>query len=768
MFANVIVNISSSNVDQMFEYLVPTTDMANYIKPGSRVIVPFGQANREVMGYVLEIYENKRYEGKSKEIIELLDLKPIISEKQIRLAFYLKEDTICPLCRILNMMIPTSMKTKTYKYLKIKNFNDIDAAILAYFNGKDSLIYNSKINIPISKIRKEIEKGNLEISYEAKQLTNYYYLNKYYVNKDLLNDVSYLVRNENVKEFLFNFVNKAALTKNEILAEYDLSISQINSLIKKDLLKKTLVRSFRIKTKDIPLKEINIKEIDYLNRIDKKDKPYLIVPESKEEENNLCLNLVKNTLDKGENAVIFTPNILSSIKIATFLRKSFGQSVACLNSLITNAEYFDYYTKILDNEYKIIVTTPMASFLPYQNVGLYFMFNEDDNNYFNDQSPRFDLHKAINYLSINYQTLFVMSSLSPSVNSYCYGLKGIYYLIDNSKENNDIKNTIVDLKTELRKGNNNCLSTYLKERLDEIILNNEQALLIINKKDSNNYVMCRNCGQNFKCPRCMISYNYSEKYNQLVCPACGKREDFNSICPNCGNNKFIFGGFGQESLIKELKGHYESKRILQLSDGKDFDLYLDELNKIEENEVNIIVSSAAIAEGAINKKMKIVSLIDFDSTLKTPSYEANSIAYSLLSLSSSYLDKDGELIVQTNELNNNALKNFVAGSYLDFIKEEIKERKLLRLEPFYHINRIIVKSKNSDIFKDATKVKSIIKELGGNEVFVIGPVYSQIDKGAVITCKHRSNKINSIYHHLYEVYQGSNIMLIFDKYAKTL
>ena len=116
MFVSVVINVTSSNVDQMYEYALPN-DIAPYINIGARVNVEFGIGNRLVMGYVLDVYEERKFKGEIRPIIELLDLKPVITPLQLKLAEYLKDDTICPLVRILNLMLPSALNLKTYKYL---------------------------------------------------------------------------------------------------------------------------------------------------------------------------------------------------------------------------------------------------------------------------------------------------------------------------------------------------------------------------------------------------------------------------------------------------------------------------------------------------------------------------------------------------------------------------------------------------------------------------------------------------------------------------
>ena len=183
MFASIVINVSSSNVDQMYEYAV-LDNIAPFIKVGARVNVEFGQGNRLVMGYVLDLYEEKKFEGPTKYITELLDIEPVITPLQLELAKYLKDDTICPLIRILNLMLPEALQLKTFKYLVVKDSSKLDATLIDVFGGNTYVEVNSKLDKYAYKIQKEITNGNIEIAYESKQVTNYKYVNKYAVNLD--------------------------------------------------------------------------------------------------------------------------------------------------------------------------------------------------------------------------------------------------------------------------------------------------------------------------------------------------------------------------------------------------------------------------------------------------------------------------------------------------------------------------------------------------------------------------------------------------------
>ena len=439
MLASVVINVASSNVDQMYEYEVPC-DMAPYINIGARVKVEFGNGNRLVMGYVLETYEERKFKGEIRPIIELLDLKPIITPLQLKLAEYLKDDTICPLIRILNLMIPDAMKLKTYKYLIVKDSSKLDATLVDVFNGNEIIEVNKSLDGYHNKILREIKNGNIEVSYETKQTVKYKYITKYAVNMNMYYNYLNTLRNSLKIEFLNQYKDSIMLSENEILDNYEISVYMLKDLVKKGFLDVKKERTLRIKQHNIPinnevyLENNELIDVTVKKFLDESTIPYLYIPSSNKEKDDVILSLINQMVGNSKNVVILCADILSSVKYASFIRKQLGLRVACINSRVSSGEYLDYYTEILNDNYQVIVTTPKGAFLPYQNVGLYFMLDEESDNYYNDQSPRYDLHKAIYFLSYTTKAKFIMESISPAVSDYCYALKGVYKIVDNIPE----------------------------------------------------------------------------------------------------------------------------------------------------------------------------------------------------------------------------------------------------------------------------------------------------------------------------------------------
>ena len=430
MFANVIVNVTSSNVDVSFDYIVPD-ELSSLIKVGTRVKVPFGSSNRAVMGYVISLSETTNFKGELKEILELVDLVPIISENHLKLAIYIKEDTHCPLIRVLNIMVPEILQLKPVKYLKVNDVNSLDARLAEAFGQKEIVEFNRSLNKYSSIILKYIQNGVLSVKYDAIGVEPVKYETKYKLNESKYYQLIDDFKNAKVMS-LGSLINEEPLSKDEIIDRTMLSIYMINKYIKEGLLEKEKVKVSRIRVREIPINDRYIKEHPLYDKVantileSKNNKPVLWVPATIDENDAVIERVVRKNIQQNLNTLIVCPDILSSFKLSTLIRKKIKVSVACINSLLSKGEYFDYSEEIKNNEFSVIVTTPKGSLLECPNLGTIMLIDAENDNYFNDQSPRYDLKKVMYFYSKIYNTNYVISSYSPNLEEYIYN--SFFYL----------------------------------------------------------------------------------------------------------------------------------------------------------------------------------------------------------------------------------------------------------------------------------------------------------------------------------------------------
>lgn len=768
MIVKVIVNLPSSNTDQYYDYIVPE-EFTNFIKVGSRIKIPYGNSNREIMGFVMQIVKDSSYVGELKEITEVIDYIPVINDEQMLLASFIKEDAVCPLSTILNLMIPDAMRLKTKKYLTNIKYLDIDARLVEIFSGREIIEYTKELKKYDSIIAKEIEKENIKVTYEAKQVINDKYVNKYIINHDFtarnFKDLSLVKKN-----FLERISNEVPLTREELMEKYEINLYQVTSLYKKGFLDIVKEKISRIKIRTIPFNK-RIRETDnkivqnLIKKCQNYEKPILFIPEDENEKYEALIQLINFNQKNGKNTIIFVPEILSSYNIENFVRIKTGLSTALINSDLSSGELLDYYNEIRNDVYSVIITTSKGALYPYQNVGSFILLDSESDNYYNDQSPRYDLHKVFEKRADIINAKVIRMSFVPLVLEYTYALKGYLDIVENFKTKNEVNVEVVNLKEELHMGNNTTISNRLLKELKLTKAKNKKSILIVNNKGYSSYVMCRTCGSIMKCPKCKISLQYNKKSEKLICPACSYRIPYNNICPDCSSNELKFGGIGIEQVIEDLNELLPNFSVTELITNK-FDTFVNVIESLNDDKLDIIVTTDVISRNVLADNIGLIGIVNIDTISKMADYDATFRAYSTLVYAGSRLNKEGKLLVQTYNPNDEYIKEYISGDYHTFIKTEVVSRKILKNEPFYYVNRILVKGKYEEMFKEANNIKQALMDHFKSLVFVIGPTYNYQYQAVQIIIKHKVNDISNFYTEIYEKYQSTTMMILIDKYPK--
>ena len=771
MIAKVIINSPSSNIDQLFDYLIPS-EFCDFASVGSRVRVPFGEANRQIMGFIMEIKNDSSYDGNLKEIIEVVDYEPVLTKEQLEIATFIKADAICPLSRILNLMIPDALKLKTKKYLTVVDFRSLNAELVKLFDQNETILYKPTLKTYDGRIAKEVKKGNILVSYETPQVIKEKKITKYVLNPSYTYANFNKLKSDLQKDFLERLKDDVARTSFELIEKYDVSLAMIISLAKKGYLDKMEENASRIKIRNIPV-EKRIRKTDnpiigkLIQTINNYEKPILYIPKDENQLLECLLQVINSNQKNNKNTIVIVPEILSSYKIENLIRKNTLLSVALINSRLSKGELLDYYNEIKKDNYAVIVTTAKGALLPYQNVGTYFLLDSESDNYYNDQSPRYDLHKVIEYASKITNSQVIRVSYVPTILEYTYGLKGYLDIIEDFDKNIDVKVEIIDLKKELQIGNNSSISTKLLKMLQINKAKGKKSLLIINNRDYSSYVICRTCGNIIKCPRCQISLQYNKKHNQLICPACSYRTPYQKNCSICNSTELRFGGIGIEQVEEDLRENLSAFKITSLVTN-DFENFCNIEIDFEDGDIDILLTTNLFSKSILGKKIGLICFVNIDAMAKAADYDATYRAYSALMQAKMKLINinDATIAIQTYHPNDDYLKDFLVGEYHTYVKNELVVRKILKNEPFYYINRILVKGKYEEIFQESYNIKQLLQSTYGKRVFIMGPTYNYQYLAAQLIIKHKINDISDYYQKIYQNYQSSNVIVIFDKYPK--
>lgn len=765
MFASVIIDNPSSSTDYEFEYLIPEYVLA-FIKKGSRVKVKFGSSDRIWMGYVIDIYPESKFDGDKKEIIEVLDLEPLINEEQLELSTYLQNDTICPRSRILNLMIPSSLRLKSSKYLITEDVNNLDANLAILFGGKNTLKLTNELDEHHYLINKAIKNGQIKIMYEATDNVTNPQITKYYLSEEEYQSKSFLTSNSIERDFMFFLKEQdEPLSLNEILESYPISSYRVKKLVDMGFInKKQFPKELkRRKNVSVSSTDITILPDKFIELLNTTNNDILWMPNSQIEEISALVHIIKEDQSKGLKTLILVPDILSSYRYQSLLLRYTDKQVLCLNSDISSRENYEIFDLVRTNQYDIMITTPIGALYPYQNIGSIIIMDQENDNYRNDQSPRYDLNEVFSYRKQSLNARLIYHSYAPTIN--CYS-KVFTVLPKIDSKTKDVQ--IVNLTEELMKGNKSPISIALHENIKNTLNKKEKVLLILNNKGYSQGIVCRSCGKTLKCPKCDTTLQYQQEKEILSCPSCGSRYPFEKKCPSCGSSYIRHIGLGMEKLKEVLEQEFVGIRVSLLNDSNYQDLE-EELLKLNDDKTDVIISSDIFSRSIVNNKITLVGIMALDIVAKAPNYHASEKAYSMLQHALLHLtEQDSKMIIQTYDPNISVLKYFLLDDYEQFFIEELKNRDNLKLDPIYEVNRIFIKAEYKEMYKTANDIRRSLYNLIKYNVQILGPAYSKTEKAVALIVKHQSKRINEIYNDIYKQYQNSKVMIIFDKYPKNL
>ena len=676
MIANVLVEIGK--IDKTFSYKIPSNLKSN-VKIGIRCLVPFG--TRKLEGFIVEIKENIEATYELKEIIELIDENPILNDELLDLGKYIKKKTLCTLTSAYQTMLPSALKAKNN--LKV---------------NKKTILYIRKIK----DYQTDNEKENILL--------------------ELLNNSDISLKEAN-----------------------EISTYTVNKLIKKGIIEKYEKEVYRLNEVGIIEENKRILTEEQNNTINKINlnifKPYLIHGVTGSGKTEVYMQLISKVLNNKKQALVLVPEISLTPQFVENFKKRFGSKIAVLHSHLSNGEKYDEWRKIERKEADIVIGARSAVFAPLTNIGIIIIDEEHSNTYKQENNPRYNAIDIALYRAKTYNCPVILGSATPSVESYTRAKIGNYELLEmkNRVNKNMPKVTLVDMKEEIR-NKNLIFSKLLKDKINEKLNNNEQVIILLNRRGYTTISTCKNCGFTHKCPNCDIPLTYHLKTNKMHCHYCNYETIKLYTCPVCKTKEMNERGMGTEKLEEEIKNEFKQARVVRM----DVDTTTTKsahkkiITDFENEKYNVLIGTQMIAKGLDFPKVTLVGVINGDASLNMPDYKSAERTFQLLNQVSGRAgrsDLNGEVIIQAFNIEHYSLIYAKDNDYLSFYNEEMRIRKILKYPPFYNLCVIKIQGNNSlKCEEESDKIITYLKEHLKDEI-ILGP------SAAVMP------KINNIYHY---------------------
>ena len=684
MYADVIIEYGNKAVDTLFTYIIPD-NLREKIRIGHRVLVPFN--NREIEGFVLGISNefNNKYE--LKEISSLCDLEPVLNEEMIILGEKIQKEILCSRISIYQAMLPKALKAKHNTNIGIK----MNRYITLNISRDEALRY-----IEGCRFAKQREIISKLLDNDKILLSN--------VNSS----INTLIRNGVIK-YIYEEVNR-----------YVSKSSGKYRIVKLNSLQEEVVNS-------VKLEEYN---------------KYLLWGVTGSGKTEVYMELIDRVLKQGKNAIMLVPEISLTPQIVDRFVTRFGTDIAILHSGLSDYEKYDEYRKIINEKVRIVVGARSAVFAPLKNIGIIIMDEEHSSTYKQDNSPRYHARDVAMMRGEYHNAPVLLGSATPSLESFARAGRGVYKLLTLTKragggELPDVQ--IVDMKSEIKKGNF-ILSELLVKKIKEKLTNNEQIILLLNRRGYSSMLTCRDCGNVLKCPNCDISLTYHKSSNTNRCHYCNYSIKNVDKCNVCGSSNIKEYGLGTEKLEEEIVRMFSARVVrMDMDTTSKKGMHEKIIADFGDHKYDILLGTQMIAKGLDFPLVTLVGVINADSSLNVPDFRSAENTYQLLSQVAGRAGRGnlvGEVIIQSYNPEHYSITYAKKHDYLSFYKEEMSIRKLLNYPPYYYITLVNISSRNyDDGFKEANKIGEYLKRNLDKNTIVLGPSMANVFR------------INNVYHY---------------------
>ena len=456
----------------------------------------------------------------------------------------------------------------------------------------------------------------------------------------------------------------------------------------------------------------------------------------------IYFKLIEDVISKGKNVIFMAPEIalVSQLTIRTIER--FGSDcVAIWHSSITEAEKYETWKKLKNNEIKILFGARSAIFAPIQNLGLVIIDEEHDSSYKQSMpNPRYHAREVAKKLCELYSAKLILGSATPTIESYYEAINTNSLFILKERYNNAQlpKVITVDMRLERAEKNYSIFSRTLVKNVEQTIAQKKQVIFLINRRGFSSYTQCMECATVIECPKCAIPLIYHKDTNSYKCHYCNYTIS-EPKCPKCGSDSFEHFGIGSQKVEIMAREKFPSLRIERLDSDSlsKKNEHIEILKRFKNGEIDILIGTQMIAKGLDNKNVTLVGVINADLSFNLPDYRSSERGFSLLTQvagRSGRGENEGKVIFQTYNQDNIFLQNAQEQDFEAFYENEIELREMLDYPPYSKIIRIILSSKNElRAEKSALEIEmamtDYIKKLTLDEtLLVLGPAPCVIER----------------------------------------
>ena len=749
-----------------FTYAVPQ-DMAGRVRPGHRVVVPFG--NRKFYTGIVTEIGNTPPEGNFdvKEIASTLDDGPIIRRPQIQLWDWIADYYLCSPGDVFRAALPAALKVESETFIEAAPDVDLsethlterESAIFQLLSHKEGRMKISEIekstgfsgvNALVSSM---LEKEAVMIS--EKLVERYTSRKVTYVRLTIVQGDNEALRGafDKIKSkaqvrqqqalqalvalsgFMQRETDIKEVSQDELMERSGVPRPILKQLADKGIIEfyKKEINRFRyngLVSGELPvLSPAQKTALDQIHRSWLEKDVTLLHGVTSSGKTEIYIHLIDFVLRQKRQALFLVPEIALTTQLTKRLQRVFGEKVVIYHSKFTDNERVDIYRKVLSsNEPMVVIGARSSLFLPFGPLGLVIVDEEHESSYKQqDPAPRYNGRDTAMVLARMHGAKVLLGSATPAVDTYYKALSGRYGLVTLSERYSGVELPeirIVDTtKARRQKLMRGALAQPTVDLVRNAVAAGRQAIIFLNRRGYAPVAVCKMCGYTPKCEHCDVSLTYHKRIDRLVCHYCGSLYPKPIECPVCHEPAIETFGYGTERMTDEVDEALQGARTLRmdLDTTRNKDGYESIINEFSEGNADVLVGTQMVTKGLDFDRVEAVAVVSADNMVNQPDFRASERAFNMMMQVAGRAgrrDSRGIVAIQTSQPEL-PLYGFVAAhDYDGFYRMEIEERQKFNYPPFTRVINIYLKHRDRPMIEElAVAYGRRLRQLFGNRVF---------------------------------------------------
>ena len=677
MFVDVILPLP---LDGVFTYSVPQA-LEEQVRMGLRVLVPFGR-NKTYVGIIAEIHHRAPEGYQTKDILQVLDISPILLDSQLKLWHWIADYYMSPIGEVYKAALPSGLKAEDGYRPKTETY----IRLTPKFRSEQAL------HIAIDLLQRAPSQQKAFLDFLA--LTG---VDSGQWTVDTLH---------------------SQLTRDELLNQGH-TLQTINALVKRGLLETYEQEVGRLNHGGTPhpeqIKPLSAPQQDAYNQIQfsfLSKNVTLLHGVTSSGKTEIYIHLIQQALEKKQQVLYLLPEIALTVQIMQRLQHVFGDRLGIYHSKYSDAERVEIWQKQLSaHPYDVILGARSAVLLPFQNLGLVIVDEEHETSYKQqDPMPRYHARSTAIVLAQMLGAKTLLGTATPSMETYHNAKTGKYGLVELFQRYKGIELPeiqVVDIKDlQHRKMMNGPFSPLLLAKTREALERGEQVILFQNRRGYAPMIECKQCGWVPHCQHCDVSLTFHRNLNQLTCHYCGYTYQVPSECPACGCKDLQTRGYGTEKIEAEVQDIFPEARIarMDLDTTRSRNAYERIISDFSAGRTNLLIGTQMISKGLDFDKVSVVGILNADSMLNYPDFRAYEHAYMMMAQVSGRAGRKGKrglVILQTKSPDLPLIQQVVHNDYAGFYRSMIAERQQFHYPPYYRLVYVYLKHRTDYLVEAA-------------------------------------------------------------------